>query len=78
MKRAIILLLFALTAIILFGCQPEKEGEEMEGVLGDDEIAKVELSEIKGINPVVYDETDELEVIRELFLSAEKEPGTFI
>ncbi|QHJ70017.1 hypothetical protein [Planococcus halotolerans] len=87
MKKAIILLLFAVTAIILFGCQPEKEevkaeevgneteGEEMEGVLGEGEIAQFELSEVKGVNPIIYDETDELEIIRDLFSSADKEPG---
>ncbi|RLQ90069.1 hypothetical protein [Planomicrobium sp. Y74] len=80
MKREITLLLFALMATVLFGCQPEKEEvkaeeEEMEGLLGEGEIAKVELSEVKGINPIVYNETDELEIFRHLFSSADKELG---
>lgn len=87
MKRAIILLLFALMATFLFGCQPEKEevkaeevgneteGEEMDGLLATGKIAKVELSEVKGVNPIIYDEMGELEIIRDLFSSAVKEPG---
>lgn len=86
MKRAVILFLFALTAIVLFGCQPEQEtvmaGEvenktevESGGLLAEGEIAKVELSEVKGFEPVVYVEAVELELFRNLFSSAEKEPG---
>lgn len=86
MKRAVILFLFALTAIVLFGRQPEQEtvmaGEvenktevEREGLLAEGEIAQVELSEVKGFEPVVYVEAVELELFRNLFSSAEKEPG---
>ncbi|WP_281863457.1 hypothetical protein [Planomicrobium okeanokoites] len=84
MKRAVILFLFALTAIVLFGCQPEQETVEAEEaknelkeeeLLAEGEIAKVELSEVKGVNSIIYNETDELEIFRALFSSAEKEPG---
>ncbi|WP_341201328.1 hypothetical protein [Planomicrobium okeanokoites] len=84
MKRAVILFLFALTAIVLFGCQPEQEAVEAEEaknelkeeeLLAEGEIAKVELSEVKGFEPVVYVEAVELELFRNLFSSAEKEPG---
>ncbi|RAZ81269.1 hypothetical protein [Planococcus halotolerans] len=84
MKRVIILLLFTLMATVLFGCQPEKaaveveeakNGLEAEELLAEGEIAKVELSEVKGVNPLVYDDTDELEIFRDLFSSADKEPG---
>lgn len=84
MKRAVILLLIALTAIVLFACQPEKDSVEAEEaknelkeeeLLAEDEVSKVELSAVKGIEPVVYIGTDELEIFRELFSSAEKEPG---
>lgn len=86
MKRAVILFLFALIAIVLFGCQPEQEtvmAGEVEnktevgsgGLLAEGEIAQVEMSEVKGFEPVVYVETVELELFRALFSSAEKEPG---
>lgn len=87
MKRSIILLLFALMAIILFGCQPEKEaveaeevmseteGKKIEGLLGKDGIVKMELSETKGVDPVVYEAAGELEIFRDIFSSADKEPG---
>ncbi len=87
MKRTSILISFALIAIILFGCQPEQEMveaeegqneievEEMEGLLDEGEIAKVELSEVKGVEPVVYIEAGELAVFRDLFSNAKKEPG---
>ncbi|WP_084243706.1 hypothetical protein [Planomicrobium okeanokoites] len=83
MKRAVILFLFALIAIVLFACQPEKEAVEAEEVkielkeelLAEGEIAQVELSEVKGFEPVVYVEAVELELFRALFSSAEKEPG---
>lgn len=83
MKRAVILFLFALTAIVLFACQPEQEAVEAEEaknelkeeLLAEGEIAQVEMSEVKGFEPIVYVETDELEIFRALFSSAEKEPG---
>lgn len=83
MKRAVILFLFALIAIVLFACQPEKEAVEAEEVkielkeelLAEGEIAQVELSEVKGFEPVVYVEAVGLKLFRNLFSSAEKEPG---
>ncbi|XKE94534.1 hypothetical protein LG326_15400 [Metaplanococcus flavidus] len=49
--------------------------ELKEELLAEGEIVKVELSEVKGVNSIIYNETDELEIFRALFSSAEKEPG---
>lgn len=87
MNRTAFLVLFALLSTLLFGCQPENdraEAEEVtsetvatesEGLLKVGDIAKVELSERKGMDPVVYEELAELEILKDAFSSASRQPG---
>lgn len=87
MKRTAFLCLVTLISIFLFGCQPQHEaaeaeqvaGEsaaiESEGVLIEGDIAKVELSETKGIAPATYGEQVELDIFKEAFSSAVRQPG---
>lgn len=87
MKKIMLLLFLILIFGFLAGCQPENnnakaeettsesEPKESEGLLIETELAKVELSETKGIDPIVYEEPDELELFIDIFASAIREPG---
>lgn len=87
MKRTAFFCLVALTSISLFGCQVENEAaqaeEEMseseatesEALLIEGDIAIVELSETKGIDPVIYKDANDLGIFHDLFSSAIRQPG---
>lgn len=87
MKRTAFLCLFALISLFLFGCQPQNDAAEAEevmsesatteseGVLIEGDIAKVELSETKGMAPATYGEQVELDIFKEAFSSAVTQPG---
>ena len=87
-KNIVLLVFIALVSATLFGCQNEAETVKTEALksetertgseqlLSKSEISKVEMSKTKGIDPVVYEETDVLRRFNELFSSAAREPGT--
>lgn len=87
MKRTAFWCFFLLISIFLFGCQPQHEAAEAEEVESESEatvsdrlliegdIEKVEFSETKGIDPIVYNAADELEIFRETFSSSIRQPG---
>lgn len=87
MKRTAFLCLVAFISIFLFGCQTENEAaearevaresatSESEGVLIEGDIAKVELSEKKGMAPATYGEQVELDIFKEVFSNAVRQPG---
>lgn len=89
MKKLIFLLLIILVPAGLFGCQSAEEAIKVEAntsenapfesreLLEVEEITHVEISKIKGIDPVIYEEAADLAAFDEIFVSAVKEPGIF-
>lgn len=87
MKRTAFWCFFLLISIFLFGCQPQNEAAEAEEVKSESEVTvsdrlliegdieKVELSETKGIDPVVYKEANEIEILQETISSSIRQPG---
>lgn len=77
-----------LITVFLFGCQNESgntraeennaDSKEMidEKLLFEGEITKVEVSKVKGIDPVIYEEGNELATFNDLFSSATIYSGT--
>lgn len=88
MRNLSLILLIAVLSAFLFGCQLEQvavKAEEPPSEAGPSEmghslliakIAKVEVSEIKGIEPVVYEKSEQLEALHLMLSNAVKEPGT--
>ena len=88
MKRTACWSFFLLISIFLFGCQPQDQAAEAEEVKSESEatvsdrlliegdIEKVEFSETKGIDPVVYKMAEELEILQEAISSSIRQPGT--
>lgn len=87
MKRTVFWCFFLLISIFLFGCQPQNQAAEAEEVKSESEVTvsdrllikgdieKVELSETKGIAPVVYEAADELEIMQETISSSIRQQG---
>lgn len=87
MKRTGFLVLSALLSLLLFGCQAQNKAAEAqevtsksattgsEGLLIAGDIAKVELSERKGVDPVVFEELAELDLLNNAFSSASRQAG---
>ena len=88
MKKITLLLFIALVTAFLFGCQNENgntkaeenktDSKEItnEKLLFEGKITRVEVSKIKGIDPVIYEENDELATFNDIFSSATTYPGT--
>lgn len=86
MRNLSLILLIAVLSAFLFGCQLEQvaaKAEEPPSEAGPSEmghslpiakIAKVEVSEKKGIEPVVYDKTEQLDALHLVLSNAVKEP----
>lgn len=87
MKKASYLLVLLLTGALLSACQPaektiqaEESAQETEPFLSErpfeiKEIAKVEVTTKKGIDPTIYEEAADLISFEDIFSSAAKEPG---
>lgn len=87
MKKLAFLLSIILVPAVLIGCQPAEEAIKVEATVSDnvtfestklldiEKITQVEISEIKGIDPVIYEDAADLATFDEIFARATKKPG---
>lgn len=87
MKKLAFLLSIILVPGVLFGCQPAEEAIKVEATTSEDgpfestelldveKITHVEISKIKGIDSVIYEETADLAAFDKIFASAAKKLG---